>query len=241
MLKPDNEIKTIKILWWNVNKRLDAIAKSHSPIQNYRPKIVFVLESALGYDIIPNVKFYRKLADTSIESLNHGGVVAYIDKNIFSHVFEITYSKFYIAFRLDFVPHFIFIGVYIQPINSPYFDSNMYGILSELILSYRERNLIRGGPCGWYRTSCILSGFGQFFGDTTHPLHLVPNILSEFHSYLEGTHPILQLLTKFREIIDVFSINFQHNFAKFSINFLPIPNISYTKFRQIFDRFSTDF
>ena len=206
MLKPDNEIKTIKILWWNVNKRLDAIAKSHSPIQNYRPKIVFVLESALGYDIIPNVKFYRKLADTSIESLNHGGVVAYIDKNIFSHVFEITYSKFYIAFRLDFVPHFIFIGVYIQPINSPYFDSNMYGILSELILSYRERNLIP-----------IIGGdINCRFGDLNHAFR------EQRHLYNENADTItnLQGLT--------YGVDMCNSCQVFPVNHLKLPNKTFT-------------
>ena len=44
-----------------------------------------------------------------------------------------------------------------------------------------------GGACGWYRTLCILSGFWTLVSNTTTHLHLVPNVLSDFHTNIWGT------------------------------------------------------
>ena len=49
--------------------------------------------------------------------------------------------------------------------------------------------LDQGGACGWYQTLCILSGFLPLFRDTTHPLHLVSDVLSDF--YLNSWTPPL--------------------------------------------------
>ena len=44
-------------------------------------------------------------------------------------------------FRLDFIPNIVFIGAYIQPENSLYFNVNMFSELSELLIDIEERNL----------------------------------------------------------------------------------------------------
>ena len=44
--------------------------------------------------------------------------------------------------RLDHVPHFVFIGMYIQLEGSSHFDADMFGVLGSSLLSLRERNLV---------------------------------------------------------------------------------------------------
>ena len=139
---PDNSKKPIKILWWNVNRRLDFITKRHSPIKIYIPHILFLLETAVGHDIIPNIQDYIKIADKNKKVSNHGGIVAYLHNSIASHVFNITYGSCYTSLRLDFIPGYIFIGAYIQPASSNHFDTNMFGELSSILLDSNERGLI---------------------------------------------------------------------------------------------------
>ena len=140
-MKPDNE-KVIKIFWWNVNRRLDVILKSQSAIQVCTPQIMFLLESSMGYDILPTIKNYTKLADQNVKSLDYGGIVAYVENSLAPHVFEIKYNTCFISLRLDHIPQFVFIGMYIQPEGSSHFDGDMFGILGSYLLSLRERNLV---------------------------------------------------------------------------------------------------
>ena len=78
-MKPDNS-DNVKILWWNVNRRLNEIVKNISPIITERPDIVFVFETATGYGALPDIELYNKYADKDVKQLNHGGVVLYISK-----------------------------------------------------------------------------------------------------------------------------------------------------------------
>ena len=73
--------------------------------------------------------------------MNHGGIVAYVERSIASNVFEIVYNECFVSFRLDFVPHLTLIGAYVQPESSPYFNPRMFHDLSSLILTLNERNL----------------------------------------------------------------------------------------------------
>ena len=131
MLVPGNTAEnTIKIAWWNVNRRLETILSHVSPIDNEKPQIIFTIETSLGFDFIPELKNYKKFADKNIVQLNHGGIVAYIASSIASHVFNITYHECYISLRLDFVPNILFVGTYIQPENSQYFSYSMFNDLS---------------------------------------------------------------------------------------------------------------
>ena len=141
-LKPNNYAKQIKILWWNVNRRPDTVLKSVSPITTQKPNIIFLSETAMGFDIIPEIANYKKYADQSILKLNHGGIVAYVHKELVSHVFDIKYNTCYVSFRLDFAPDFVFIGIYIQPESSKYFSTDMFSDLSNLLISSNERCLI---------------------------------------------------------------------------------------------------
>ena len=143
MLVPGNTAEnTIKIAWWNVNRRLETILSHVSPIDNEKPQIIFTIETSLGFDFIPELKNYKKFADKNIVQLNHGGIVAYIASSIASHVFNITYHECYISLRLDFFPNILFVGTYIQPENSQYFSYSMFDDLSNLLMNANERKLI---------------------------------------------------------------------------------------------------
>ena len=65
-------------------------------------------------------------------------------------------------FRLDFIPNIVFIGAYIQPENSLYFNVNMFSELSELLIDIKERNLtpILGGDL-----NCRYGNLNQMFGN----------------------------------------------------------------------------
>ena len=135
-------IKIIKILWWNVNRRLNEITKNISPIISDCPDIIFVSETSAGYDAIPEIDLYTKFADKDIKTLSHGGLAFYISKNISSYVFDISFSKSYVSFRLDFTPSLMFIGCYVQPEKSNYFDANLFSELCSFLITVRERKLI---------------------------------------------------------------------------------------------------
>ena len=96
----------------------------------------------MGYDIIPKIEDYIKIADPNKKVSNHGGIVAYLHKSIASHIFNIKYGSCYTSFRLDFIPGYIFIGAYIQPASSNYFEPSMFCELASLIMSSREKKLI---------------------------------------------------------------------------------------------------
>ena len=101
----------------------------------------------MGYEILPNMKNYTKFADQKVKILDHGGVVAYVHDILASHVFDVTYNRCFVSFRLDFMPEIVFIGAYIQPESSPHFDADMFADLASHLLSLREKNLtpILGG------------------------------------------------------------------------------------------------
>ena len=84
---PDDSTN-IKICWWNVNRRLTEIVKNISPITDL-PDILFVTETSIPYGALPNIEKYKKFADKSVIKCNHGGVAAYVNNNLASHVFNI--------------------------------------------------------------------------------------------------------------------------------------------------------
>ena len=66
----------------------------------------------------------------------------YVENSLAPHVFDITYDKCFISCRFDFSPKLLFIGTYIQPESSPYFNASMFSDLSNLLLDTSSRNLI---------------------------------------------------------------------------------------------------
>ena len=165
---PDNA-KKISILWWNVNRRLSEIIQNISAISVQKPDILFVTETSAGYDAIPTIKGYEKYADNSVHELNHGGIACYVSSALALHVFNISFNKSYVSFRLNFVPSLVFIGCYIQPENSKYFDPTMFSELGGFLMSLRERKLtpIMGGDlnCRFGNLNHLYQDSGLLYGD----------------------------------------------------------------------------
>ena len=146
-----------------------------SPIETEKPKIIFLLETAMGFDILPEISEYKKYADPNIVQINHGGIVAYIHQSLVPHVFDVKYGTCFVAFRLDFAPLFLFIGVYIQPENSRYFTTDMFSELSELLMSANERNFIPilGGDmnCRFGDLNDCFNKRGLWYDDNVDPIN----------------------------------------------------------------------
>ena len=140
MLAPDDS-KNLKICWWNVNRRLVDIVKNISPISD-TPDILFVTETSVPYGALPNIKKYTKYADKNVIKCHYGGVTVYVRNELASHVFGIHFKSCFISFQLDFIPSFVFIGCYIQPENSKYFNPGMFSDLSILLMDLYERKMI---------------------------------------------------------------------------------------------------
>ena len=56
---------------------------------------MFFAETSMRYDILPDIKNYKKYADPSILQQNHGCVIAYIQRNLVSLVFDVTYNEMF--------------------------------------------------------------------------------------------------------------------------------------------------
>ena len=167
-MKPDHT-SVLKILWWNVNRRLDLIVQRISPICTYSPNIVFTTETSTGYGALPVIDGYKLYADTDIRLLNHGGIAVYIEHVTAEHVFDVKYHKCFISLRLDYAPNFIIIGTYIQPESSPYFNEVMFSDLNELLISSCETGLIpiMGGDmnCRYGSLNVTFSGMNLVYNE----------------------------------------------------------------------------
>ena len=116
--------------------------KNISPISEQRPDVIFVTETAAGYDAIPSIQGYVKFADKDVRELNHGGIVLYVSSALVPHVYNVTFNKCFISFRLNFMPSVVFVGCYIQPESSKYFDPDMFSELGGFLMTLRESKLI---------------------------------------------------------------------------------------------------
>ena len=123
-MKPNNPKTCFKILWWNVNRRPDIVQKNISPFESEKPNIIFLSETAMGYDILPDISNYQKYMDQSISQINHGGVVAYVHISLVSHVFDVQYETCYVSFRLDFAPSsFLLVHTFSQKAQNTFLQS----------------------------------------------------------------------------------------------------------------------
>ena len=145
-----------------MNRRLSDIIKNISPISVQKPDIIFVTETSAGYDAIPFIRGYEKFADKEIRELNHGGIVCYVSSVLAPHVFNVSFNEIYVSFRLNFIPTLVFIGCYIQPESSKYFNPDMFGELGAFLVSLQEKKLtpIMGGDL-----NCRFGNFNQLRED----------------------------------------------------------------------------
>ena len=88
-----------------MDRRLNDILKNISPISD-QPDVIFVTETAAGYDAILPIQGYSKYADKDVRILNHGGIAFYVSSTLAPHVFNVTFKS--VAVR---VPRFnCFVG-----------------------------------------------------------------------------------------------------------------------------------
>ena len=155
-----------------MNRRLNEILRNTSPLSE-EPDVIFVTETAVGYEAIPTIRGYNKYADKDVQVLNHGGIAFYIRRKLAPHVFNVDFKTCYVSFRLNFVPTLVFIGCYIQPENSKYFDPDMFSELGSFLISLREKKLapIMGGDlnCRFGDLNQLMEGQGMLYENNADP------------------------------------------------------------------------
>ena len=50
------------------------------------PQILFVMETAKGFNALPDIDGYQEFADGKVLEINHGGIVAYVENSIATSV-----------------------------------------------------------------------------------------------------------------------------------------------------------
>ena len=97
--------------------------------------------------------------------------MCYVRSALAPHVFNIMFNESYVSFRLNFIPTFVFIGCYIQPENSKYFDPDMFGELGALLMTLQERKLnpIMGGDlnCRFGNLNQLREETGLLYGENS--------------------------------------------------------------------------
>ena len=130
---------------WNVNKRFYLYSKHPEKFNSLFSReydIIFISETNLGYDALPEFDKYVLFADPDRKLCNFGGIACYVRNNIASHVFQVKYHVSYISFRIDTCPGFMFVGVYIQPEGARHFKESMFSDLSLILIECHEKGLI---------------------------------------------------------------------------------------------------
>ena len=129
-------MKCFNIMWWNVNKRLPHVLKYDSPLNIKKLDMFFVSETCLGHGSYPSFKDFTVTSDPTVKSCLHGFFAWYLKDSVHGYLMKVTYGSSFIAFSLDIFPHIVFIGVYIKPEGSVYFDPMMFtGLVSFIGLS----------------------------------------------------------------------------------------------------------
>ena len=136
-------------MWWNVNKRLPLVLKYDGPLQKNVLDMFFVSETCLGHSSYPVFKDFTVISDPKVTKCQHGGFAWYVKDSLCSHVIGVTYGSSFIAFSLDIFPQIVFIGVYIKPETSTYFEPSMFAELCAYVIECHERNktVFIGGDC----------------------------------------------------------------------------------------------
>ena len=136
-------MKCFKIMWWNVNKRLAHILKyDNNPLQEDELDMFFVSETCLGHGGYPVFKDFTVISDPTVKACQHGGFAWYVKDSLCGHLIGVTYGSSFVAFSLDIFPHVVFVGIYIKPEGSQFFDPTMFNELGSYIMDCHERNKI---------------------------------------------------------------------------------------------------
>ena len=96
----------------------------------------------MGYNGYPDYYGFTVISDPNISVCHHGGFAWYIKDSIYGNVFNVTFKSSFIAFSLDMFPHVVFIGAYVKPENSNYFDPLMFSEICSFIVECHNSHKI---------------------------------------------------------------------------------------------------
>ena len=82
------------MLWWNVNKNLPSILNVKcSLIYEDSIDLIFVSETCLSIDALPQLDGYKVVSDPTIKICSHGGMAWYVKPEISLYFDETMFGK----------------------------------------------------------------------------------------------------------------------------------------------------
>ena len=132
---PDTK-KKIKISWWNVNKRFYLFNQNEKILKSIFDEyydMIFISETNLGYEALPQFSKYTLVADPNKKTCTCGGIAWYVRNDLAKHIICPQVNDSYISFQLDIAPKYVFVGVYIQPEGARNFKVNMFADVGALL------------------------------------------------------------------------------------------------------------
>ena len=163
-----------------------------SPLHNELLDVIFVSETCLGFGALPSLEGYTVISDPKISTCLHGGLAFYIKDYLFNHVIQLTFGKSFISLSFDLCPEYIFIGTYIKPESSRYFEAEMFAELCAHVIECHSLNktVFMGGDLNsrpgdlnalntsWHYNSNVdvnINGHGRgLFSDMCKTAHIMP-------------------------------------------------------------------
>ena len=82
------------------------------------------------------------VADPLFSSKSHGGMASYVNLRLFPYITNIRFTKCTLSFSFSILPGFCFMLVYLYPRDSPNFELNDFGILSEEISFWINKGFV---------------------------------------------------------------------------------------------------
>ena len=104
--------------------------------------IVFICETHANGELLKNVDGFHIIADPVFSSKSHGGMASYVNLKLFPYVTNIRFTKCTLSFSFSTLPGYCFMLVYMYPLDSPNFDLNDFGILSEEISFWINKGFV---------------------------------------------------------------------------------------------------
>ena len=104
--------------------------------------IVFIAETHTSGKLLKIVDGFHIISDPLFSFKSHGGMASYINLRLFPYITNIRFTKCTLSFSLSILPGFCFMLVYMYPLDSPNFDLNDFGILSEEISFWINKGFV---------------------------------------------------------------------------------------------------
>ena len=136
---PELDISVVSTFYWNVNGRWPMIDTS---FMHDSYDIVFISETHCNGSLLKSVNGFNIVSDPNFKSNTHGGLAAYISVKLYPYITNIRFSKCSLSFSFTTLPGFCFIGVYMYPIDSMNFELDDFGLLSEDILFWLNKDFV---------------------------------------------------------------------------------------------------